>query len=434
MRERSEHDAMCQRLQRAFADARGPIGLSKPTSNLFRKRDPSGKHRVDVRGFDSVLSVDRDRVTADVQGMASFETLVDETLKFGLLPSVVPQLKTITLGGAVSGLGIESSSFRYGLVHEAVESMDILLGDGRILTCSCNENPDLFFGFPNSYGTLGYALLLRVRLIPAQSFVHLEHQCFNDLHAYLKNLEEACHAADADYIDGAIFSSSEMYLTRAKFCATAPRLSDYKYMKIYYQSIREKTEDWLTAKDYIWRWDTDWFWCSKHFGVQHPALRWLAKPWLNSKSYQRVMRVAQRVMPDRGKAESVIQDVDIPIYNAPEFLEFLLREIPVTPVWMCPFKTSSRKWDLSPLERETLHVNFGFWDVVPSTHKPGYFNRQIEDKARLLKGTKGLYSSSFYTEDTFWKIYDRPRYRQLKAQYDPKHAFRDLYQKCVLNR
>ncbi len=48
------------------------------------------------------------------------------------MPFVVPQLKTITLGGAVTGLGIESSSFRSGLPHESVLEMEVLVGDGRI--------------------------------------------------------------------------------------------------------------------------------------------------------------------------------------------------------------------------------------------------------------------------------------------------------------
>ena len=76
------------------------------------------------------LRVDPDRMIADVEGMTTYETLVDETLRYGLLPAVVPQLKTITVGGAVSGLGIESSSFKYGLVHETVDEMEILTGEG----------------------------------------------------------------------------------------------------------------------------------------------------------------------------------------------------------------------------------------------------------------------------------------------------------------
>src|SRR5205814_5728443 len=130
-----------------------------------------GKHLIDVSGFDHVLAIDPQRMTADVEGMITYEALVDQTLKYGLLPAVVPQLKTITVGGAVSGLGIESSSFQFGLVHERVEEMEILLGDGRVIVCSPAQNQDLFYGFPNSYGTLGYVLRLRVRLIPASKYV-----------------------------------------------------------------------------------------------------------------------------------------------------------------------------------------------------------------------------------------------------------------------
>src|SRR5205823_6895358 len=126
------------------------------------------------------------------------------------LPAVVPQLKTITVGGAVSGLGIESSSFQFGLVHERVEEMEILLGDGRVIVCSPAQNQDLFYGFPNSYGTLGYVLRLRVRLIPARPYVHLVHTRFSDPASYFARVSEACADGRADYLDGTIFSRDEM--------------------------------------------------------------------------------------------------------------------------------------------------------------------------------------------------------------------------------
>ena len=44
-------------------------------------------------------------------------------------------------------------------------------------------------------------------------------------------------------------------------------------MRIYYQSIQQRNRDWLTIRDYLWRWDTDWFWCSRAFGVQQPVVR-----------------------------------------------------------------------------------------------------------------------------------------------------------------
>jgi len=125
-----------------------PASLGKTTSNLFRHRLQAARHRLDVRAFDHVLRIDAERLTADVEGMITYETLVEKTLAYGLLPAVVPQLKTITVGGAVSGLGIESSSFKYGLVHETVEAMDVLTGNGDIVACSACRTPDLFFGFP----------------------------------------------------------------------------------------------------------------------------------------------------------------------------------------------------------------------------------------------------------------------------------------------
>jgi len=414
------------------AGARGErIGLRKSTSNLFRDRSQSGKYFIDVRAFNRVLAIDPQRMTADVEGMITYEALVDETLKHGLLPAVVPQLKTITVGGAVSGLGIESSSFKFGLVHETVERMEILLGGGRLMTCSCRENPDLFFGFPNSYGTLGYALRLKIRLIPAKPYVRLTHTRFSDPETYFARVAERADSA-VDYLDGTIFSRGEMYLTEGECVDEVSSVSDYTYMDIYYKSIQRKSEDWLTAKDYIWRWDTDWFWCSKHFYVQKPAVRRFAKWALNSATYQRIMRLSYKLMPDSGGTESVIQDVDIPIHHAPAFFDFLLSEIGITPVWMCPFKTrsSNRHWDLSPL-REGLHVNFGFWDVIPSTYEKGHFNRKIERKTMELGGAKGLYSSAWYDEAEFWSIYDQPRYTQLKQIYDPQGVFPDLYSKCV---
>ncbi|MGD0774279.1 MAG: FAD-binding oxidoreductase [Candidatus Solibacter sp.] len=408
-----------------------PAGLGKTTSNLFRHRRPAVRHRLDVRPFHHVLRIDAERMTADVEGMITYEALAEETLRYGLLPAVVPQLKTITVGGAASGLGIESSSFRYGLVHETVESMEILTGTGAIVACSADRNKDLFFGFPNSYGTLGYVLRLTIRLVPASPYVYLTHTRFAAPDSFFNRLAQVCEQASADFVDATIFGSDEMYLTEAVFADGAPEVSDYTYMDIYYRSIQRKPSDWLTAKGYIWRWDTDWFWCSKHFGVQNPAIRLFARPALNSRTYQRVMRLSQKFVPASPRLESVIQDVDVSIAHAAEFREFLLKDIGILPVWVCPFKTSHRTYDLCPLAPNQLYVNFGFWDTVPTTHESGYYNRLVESKIAELGGAKGLYSTSYYDRPTFWSIYDKIRYDELKRTYDPDAVFPDLYAKCI---
>lgn len=407
------------------------IALGKPTTNLFRQRDQRRSKKVDVRLFNQVLRIDSQNRLADVEGMTTYSAFVDATLPHGLLPAVVPQLKTITVGGAVSGLGIESSSFQFGLVHETVEEMEILLGDGRVVVCSPAQNQDLFYGFPNSYGTLGYVLRLRVRLIPASKYVYLRHTRFLEPKTYFAAISEVCESDGFDYVDGTIFGTDEMYLTTGEFSADAPHVSDYTYMGIYYKSIGRRKEDWLTAKSYIWRWDTDWFWCSKQFYAQNPVVRFLATKWaLNSRTYQRIMRLSYTLLPEWNGRESVIQDVDIPIENAAEFFDFLLTEIGITPVWVCPFRAGGG-YDLCPLEPGKFYINFGFWDVVATTHENGYLNRKVECKALDLKGQKGLYSTAYYDRETFWQIYDKRRYDELKRKYDSNRVFQDLYAKCV---
>src|SRR6185369_7920936 len=130
---------------------RAQFALSKNSSNLFRVRPKQKAKRLDVRQFNSVLAIDKEAKTVDVEAMITYEALVQELLKHNFAPCVVPELKTITVGGALVGVGIESSSFRYGLVHETILEIEVLTGNGEVLICSKdNEHKDLFYAFPNS--------------------------------------------------------------------------------------------------------------------------------------------------------------------------------------------------------------------------------------------------------------------------------------------
>ncbi|ERG69185.1 hypothetical protein HMPREF9336_04329 [Segniliparus rugosus ATCC BAA-974] len=111
-----------------------PVRLAKRTSNLFRQRAKAAAPGLDVSGLSGVFDVDPRSRTAQVGGMCTYEDLVAATLPHGLSPFVVPQLKTITIGGAVTGMGVESASFRNGLPHESVLEIDVLTPAGEVVT------------------------------------------------------------------------------------------------------------------------------------------------------------------------------------------------------------------------------------------------------------------------------------------------------------
>ncbi|WP_433335575.1 FAD-binding oxidoreductase [Spirillospora sp. CA-294931] len=447
-----DHQRAVEALRRSYdAIPQGtPIRLAKRTSNLFRWRDPSDAPGLDVSGFNRVLSVDPETRTAQVQGMATYEDLVDATLPYGLMPTVVPQLKTITLGGAVTGLGIESTSFRDGLPHEAVLEMEVLTGDGQIVVATReNEHRELFYGFPNSYGTLGYALRLKIELRPVKPYVRLRHLRFDDAAECARVLGEISgsreHDGEAvDFLDGVWFGKDEQYLTLGTFADTAPYRSDYTGQGIYYRSIQRRSVDFLTVRDYLWRWDTDWFWCSAAFGVQNPVVR---KIWPDRAkrsdvyrklvAYDRRFHVIARVERWRGlrPREDVIQDIEVPVEKLPEFMEFFGEKVGMSPVWLCPLQAKER-WPLYPLEPGRTYVNVGFWGTVriPPGQIPEYHNRLIERKVAALDGHKSLYSTAFYGRDEFWRYYDGETYRRLKEEYDSGSRLLDLYDKCVGGR
>ena len=436
----SAHRARVRNLSQQLAGSSGPVRLRKPTSNLFRQRADEGRTELDAGGLNRVIEIDPDRQIAEVEGMITYADLVDATLPHGLAPAIVPELKSITVGGAVTGVGIESSAFRYGLVHHTVEEFDVLIADGSVLTCSRQRNPELFHAFPNSYGSFGYATRVRLKLIPTSRWMRLDHQRFSNPEALFAAIGAECDGPQCAYLEAVYFQPGELVLTRACFTDALPAetpASDYTWLRQYWRSLKQRTEDHLSVHDYLWRWDTDWFWCSKNVGAQFlPVRLLLGRKRLNSITYQKIMRASHRwplklISSLRPRTESVIQDVDIPIAQAAAFLADFEAQIGIRPVWICPFVVPDNRFSLFQLENDAPHVNFGFWDMVRSNHPDGHYNRLVEELVARHGGRKSLYSRSTYDEATFWNIHDRDTYQALKQQCDPEGRFPGLYEKAV---
>jgi len=289
-------------------------------------------------------------------------------------------------------------------------------------------------------------------LEPFQPYVRLRHLRYASAPAAFDALAEICggqvHGGEpVHFVDSTVFGPGEIYLTLGTFTDAAPYTSDYTGQQIYYRSIQQRSTDFLTVRDYLWRWDTDWFWCSRAFGVQRPLVRRLVpKQYLRSDVYWRLVAldgrlgVSRRLDRLRGRPEQerVIQDIEVPIDRAAQFYDFFHREIGISPVWACPLRQRDpgARWDLYVLDSTTTYVNFGFWSTVPLApgEEDGVHNRRIEQVVADLGGRKTLYSTSYYSADRFWELYGGETYEVLKKAYDPDHRLLDLYQKCVERR
>lgn len=458
--ERAVRALMDDAAQAAAAHPDRPVRLAKKTTNLFRERPPAGDAGLDVDDLTHVIAVDTEARTADVQGMCTYDELVRVTLAHGLVPSVVPQLRTITVGGALAGLGIESTSLMNGLPHEAVLEMDVLTPTGALVTATpTNEHADLFRAFPNSYGTLGYAVRVRLRLDVAGPFVAVRNVQLGSAQeaqaAFARIADDgAWEGEPVHFCDGVWFGPDDVVLCLGRFVdaaegralaakdgADAP--SSYTGQGIYWLSLHERTVDVLRTADYLWRWDTDWFWCSRAFGAQNPVVRrlWPAR-WRRSDVYRRLVALDARTgfsgFVDRvrglGPSERVIQDVEVPLERMADFLGWFDTHVPMRPVWLCPLRlASSERWPLYPLEPGRVYVNLGFWGVVrlPDGARDGDVNRSVEEAVAARDGHKSLYSTAQYGPDEFATLYGGDAYDDVKRRYDPTGRAVTLYEKVV---
>ena len=323
-----------------------------------------------------------------------------------------------------------------------------MTGDGAVVLATPDgPHADLFYGLPNSYGTLGYAVRLKIELARVKPYVRLEHRRFAGAAEVAEAIGRLAEQP-IDFLDGVAFSPEEIYLTIGKMTDQVPYTSDYTGQEIYYRSIASRPEDFLTIHDYIWRWDTDWFWCSRTFGVQNPVVRRLwPDRYKRSDVYWKLVALDARygiagkmdVVRRRPRQERVIQDVEVPLEGLAEVLGFLDRLTGQRPVWLCPVRARDRAtvWPLYPLDPRALYVNVGFWGTAPlpaAGGTQGFNNRAIELKVAELGGMKSLYSTSFYDRETFDRLYGGESFHVLKKTYDPDSRLLDLYEKTVRAR
>lgn len=416
--------------------------LKKNTaSNLFRyiHRSNSNKKAFTVKNFDNIIAIDTHNQILDVEGLTSYEKIVQFTLQHGLLPTVAPELKHITVGGAIVGIGIESTCFKYGFVHDGLLAAEVLLPNGTIVTCTPNnEHADLFHALPNSYGTLGYILRARIKLYPVLPFIQITIQSFTDASLFIDAMEAQVLKNQTQFIEGLVFGEHELYLMTGDFINNAKQCADI-YHSIFYKLIQQQKTVILKTEDYIFRYDPDWFWNIPETPWYHFLRRFAPKAIRNSGLYKKYIDFKKRYLgflsSSDDKEETLIQDWEVPWENAHALLLFALKNISLfgKPWAVVPIIPQSSP-TLYPVKNHRLYFNLGCYSASERQSEVNPFhNTQLMDAYCFnLKGIKMLYSSTFLSQASFSEIYNGLQYQQLKHRYDPQQVLGNLYNKVAL--
>lgn len=277
----------------------------------------------------------------------------------------------------------ESNMYKYGLFHNTVSEIEIVLGDGTLEYANREKNVELLQESAGSLGTFGIVTLITIELLPATSHVQLQIVPVSDPKTIpLDYFEEACSDPAIDYIDGIYFNANSgvaMFGKRIDYAQRDPRApllttrqihwfadTIERHLKKHNNQISTLTNaeakggttktkpagstrpkdippvlltltvrvsklspvlSNVHAQDYLFRYDHGAFWgatlCFKRLHLpENRVTRAIADPFLDS-------RTAYMAMHYTGLAdEYVVQDFGIPSSTCRQFIEYVASELP----------------------------------------------------------------------------------------------------------
>ena len=439
----SEHNAEVEKVAasvRGFYERGEKFRINHGSTNSTRKR-PQGK-TVDTSRLNRVLYVntDADQPYALVQPNVPMDRLVEETLKYGLVPPVVMEFPGITVGGGYAGTSGESSSFKHGFFNQTLEQVEMVLANGEVITCSEQERPDLFKGAAGAVGTMGVTTLVKLRLHKAAKYVettyHPVHEGMTQAMEMIQKFTDL--SGDLDYVDGVMFSKTEGVIVTGRMTDTpteglpVQRFSDasdpwfYMHAQKRVAGITAPVSEAIPLPEYLFRYDRGGFWVGNAAFDYFPGFpnnnftRW----WLDDFMHTRMLYQA---LHTSGQSERlIVQDLALPYATAKEFVDFTDERHGIYPLWLCPLKQSplptmhphSAEVEADGTTQKQM-LNIGLWGLAPRTHDEFVkANRDLEQKLLELGGMKWLYAQTYYTEDEFWSQFDKAWYDKLREKYN----------------
>lgn len=137
-----------------------------------------------------------------VDAGARWLDLLAQTVPQGLTPPTLVDFLELTIGGTLSLGGIGSQAFRHGPQVDNVLDLQVVTGEGKLVTCSPSHNRALFDAARSGLGQFAVIVRARVRLIAAPPNARLYHAFYSNLANFLSDLERLIDDGRFDTVQG----------------------------------------------------------------------------------------------------------------------------------------------------------------------------------------------------------------------------------------
>lgn len=448
-----DHERRVQRVQEQIAGWRenGAVGLlctaRKNWMSVSTRRKPYKQRQNPVRlDLYNVLEVDTSRQIVRTEPQVSIGELTRRLVPLGWTLPVVPELDNLTVGGLIMGYGIESSSHKYGLFSDLVQSYEVVLGDGKVVCATRKKNSDLFYALPWSHGALGFLAAVDLRIIPCTPCVRLTYHPFHSLERVCEFFtQEVCKANPADFIEGILFSRERGVIMTGDF-VTGPEVEVkneigwwfkpwfYKHCQSFLE--RGKGTECIPIRQYYHRHTRSIFWEGElivPYG-NRPLYRfflgWMMPPEIA------LLKLTQGSLIQKYYEEKhVAQDVLVPIRYLEKTVAFFHETFECYPVWLCPHRNYHNgglvRAGSVPYE---MFVDVGAWYVPGRVLRDQPYDgrkavRKMEAFAREHRGVQCPYAITEMTREEYRDMFDCTLYDRARKKYGAEGVFMDAYDK-----
>jgi cytokinin dehydrogenase len=365
---------------------------------------------IDMRAMRALDSINAEAGWFEADAGLTWNDVVEETLRRGLVPPVLTSYLMTSLGGTHSAAGFGSSSFRRGTQIDHCLALEIVHHSGEVVRCSADENAELFEHALGGYGQFGVITRVRHRLRKALPHTRTYFLRYDDIGALLADEARLSEEKRVDFIHSMISP-----------CYQGNRVSNGRrsplHTFLYPMNVTVEAE----SADAI---DDDRVLADLQFG------RHVYSEDLSTRDFNLLGRAEDKVASPR--VANIFTDVLVPW----PVLERLIRAVEahifpkivnVDHMLLWPVAHQSAKRPMVRLPDDPLVMGFGVYSRVPNAFAQatvavaqGFVDLAMKMGAKYyLTGSARLDAARLSAQfGDAW-----PPVREIKRRYDPKGLF-----------
>ena len=157
---------------------------------------------IDMGTLSAVHHVGSDRAVVDAG--AVWSAVLTAALDEGKAPPVLTDYLELSVGGTLTVGGIGGTTFRRGFQVDNVYSLDVVTGEGRLVTCSPRRNRDLFEAVLAGLGQCALIVRATVGLISATEQARTYQLSYSDLAMFTADQRRLIDERRFDFVQGQV--------------------------------------------------------------------------------------------------------------------------------------------------------------------------------------------------------------------------------------